>query len=202
MTYQGHLMSITRHGINRRETGPLMRCSFEETVEILLEAAHFGTSDDLLGCSENIMLGQLVPIDTGACDLLLDMEMVEKERFEEQGYGADTMLDGLESNSLDCAGFDAASASYNMTPGMYSSGAMSPYYSSPAKNGISPAFSPISPNSSYSPLQVTNPSYSPTSPNYSPTSPNYSPTSPNYSPTSPNYSPTSPNYSPTSPSYS
>ena len=29
-------MSITRHGINRNETGPLMRCSFEETVDRLL----------------------------------------------------------------------------------------------------------------------------------------------------------------------
>ena len=32
MTQQGHLMAITRHGINRQDVGPLMRCSFEETV--------------------------------------------------------------------------------------------------------------------------------------------------------------------------
>lgn len=32
MTAKGHLMAITRHGINRQEVGPLMRCSFEETV--------------------------------------------------------------------------------------------------------------------------------------------------------------------------
>lgn len=25
-------MAITRHGINRQDTGPLMKCSFEETV--------------------------------------------------------------------------------------------------------------------------------------------------------------------------
>ncbi|OAC98113.1 hypothetical protein MUCCIDRAFT_45209, partial [Mucor lusitanicus CBS 277.49] len=31
MTNRGHLMAITRHGINRAETGALMRCSFEET---------------------------------------------------------------------------------------------------------------------------------------------------------------------------
>ncbi len=30
-------MAITRHGINRQETGALMRCSFEETVDILME---------------------------------------------------------------------------------------------------------------------------------------------------------------------
>lgn len=32
MTSKGHLMAITRHGINRQEVGCLMRCSFEETV--------------------------------------------------------------------------------------------------------------------------------------------------------------------------
>ena len=32
MTHRGSLMAITRHGINRADTGALMRCSFEETV--------------------------------------------------------------------------------------------------------------------------------------------------------------------------
>ncbi len=32
MTAKGHLMAITRHGVNRQEVGALMRCSFEETV--------------------------------------------------------------------------------------------------------------------------------------------------------------------------
>ena len=32
MTTKGHLMAITRHGINRQDTGALARCSFEETV--------------------------------------------------------------------------------------------------------------------------------------------------------------------------
>ena len=32
MTCRGHLMAITRHGVNRQEIGALMRCSFEETV--------------------------------------------------------------------------------------------------------------------------------------------------------------------------
>jgi len=38
MTYRGHLMAITRHGINRNDTGPLMRCSFEESVDILFRS--------------------------------------------------------------------------------------------------------------------------------------------------------------------
>jgi DNA-directed RNA polymerase II subunit RPB1 len=39
MTAKGHLMAITRHGINRQDVGPIMRCSFEETVDALMEAA-------------------------------------------------------------------------------------------------------------------------------------------------------------------
>ncbi|KAK9215197.1 hypothetical protein WN944_007200 [Citrus x changshan-huyou] len=49
MTYLGHLMAITRHGINRIDTGPLMRCSFEETVDILLDAAAYAETDYLRG---------------------------------------------------------------------------------------------------------------------------------------------------------
>ena len=35
MTCRGHLMAVTRHGINRQEIGALMRCSFEETVSLV-----------------------------------------------------------------------------------------------------------------------------------------------------------------------
>ena len=47
MTHRGSLMAITRHGINRADTGALMRCSFEETVEILMEAAAVGEKGPL-----------------------------------------------------------------------------------------------------------------------------------------------------------
>ena len=39
MTARGHFMAITRHGINRTESGPLAQCSFEETVDILFRRA-------------------------------------------------------------------------------------------------------------------------------------------------------------------
>ncbi|CDJ52195.1 DNA-directed RNA polymerase, related [Eimeria brunetti] len=74
MTQKGYLMSITRHGINRVEKGPLKKCSFEETVEILMEAAIFAETDHLRGVTENIMLGQLCPLGTGDPDLLIDEE--------------------------------------------------------------------------------------------------------------------------------
>jgi DNA-directed RNA polymerase II subunit RPB1 len=39
MTFRGYLTPVTRHGINRVESGPLMRASFEETCEIFMDAA-------------------------------------------------------------------------------------------------------------------------------------------------------------------
>ncbi len=72
MTARGSLMAITRHGINRADTGALMRCSFEETVEILYDAAACGELDDCRGVSENVMLGQLAPLGTGELEVFLD----------------------------------------------------------------------------------------------------------------------------------
>ncbi len=69
-------MAITRHGINRLETGPMMRCSFEETVEILFEAAAYSMPDRCLGVAENVILGNLCPLGTGAFELFLDMEVL------------------------------------------------------------------------------------------------------------------------------
>lgn len=72
MTQRGKLTSITRHGINRTDSGPLRKCSFEETVEILLEAAVFSEVDMLTGITENIIMGQLAPFGTGSFDLIID----------------------------------------------------------------------------------------------------------------------------------
>jgi DNA-directed RNA polymerase II subunit RPB1 len=57
MVQKGRLTSITRHGINRLDTGPLRKCSFEETCEILLEAAVHNEIDKLQGVTENVILG-------------------------------------------------------------------------------------------------------------------------------------------------
>ncbi|MCP3684512.1 MAG: hypothetical protein GY861_17745, partial [bacterium] len=77
MTHRGLLTAITRHGINRAELGPLRKCSFEETVEILLDAGLFSETDNLTGISENIMVGQLAPLGTGCFDLILNDQMTK-----------------------------------------------------------------------------------------------------------------------------
>ena len=72
MTNKGFLMSIDRFGINKSDRGPLAKCSFEETPDILAKAALFGELDHINGVSSNIMMGQEVPIGTGCVDLFFD----------------------------------------------------------------------------------------------------------------------------------
>jgi DNA-directed RNA polymerase II subunit RPB1 len=56
MTYRGHLLAINRHGFNRNDSGPLMRCSYEETVEILHDAATFAETDRMKGIPQSFSL--------------------------------------------------------------------------------------------------------------------------------------------------
>jgi DNA-directed RNA polymerase beta' subunit len=72
MTYRGRVMAITRHGINRTETGVLMRCSFEETVNIILDAAVHAELDPLKGVTENIIMGKMARVGTGCVDVLMN----------------------------------------------------------------------------------------------------------------------------------
>ena len=55
MTTKGHLMAITRHGINRQETGALARCSFEETVSYLPGFASANYASVFLLCGSKIL---------------------------------------------------------------------------------------------------------------------------------------------------
>ena len=79
MTQRGILTSITRHGLNRGEYGPIRKATFEETVEILLEAGVFAERDDLKGISENVLLGKLTNIGTGSFNLLVDVNAFDNE---------------------------------------------------------------------------------------------------------------------------
>lgn len=72
------VMSITRHGMNRIDKGPLVKASFEETPEVLNEAARFAQKDKLKGVSEAIMVGKLAPIGTGTFSVFLDTEKIMK----------------------------------------------------------------------------------------------------------------------------
>lgn len=226
MTFKGALMSITRNGFNRLDTGPLMRCSFEESVEILMDAAAFSSDDPLDGISEKVMTGQLANIGTGSFDIVLNVRKLlqtQKEAQEAQVsamnnqdtvYNIDkpinNLFDGGFIGPLDVT-FDAPTSAAYAPSKPYT-----PNYPSPTSGNYSPTsanYSTMSPNyttsANYSPqssvYNSVSSTYSPTaSPGYqSPSSPGYqSPSSPGYT-QSPNYSSSqSPNYSPTSSSFS
>ncbi|KAG5945840.1 hypothetical protein E4U59_005038 [Claviceps monticola] len=228
MTYRGIISAVTRHGINRADTGALMRCSFEETVEILLEAAASGELDDCRGISENIMLGQLAPMGTGSFDVFLDPKMLEtvisdNSRMglmpgmpikEGEAQGAATPYDTGSPMSLDSGYMSLSSpAAGNFSP-IQGAGSETPAGFGTEYGGGGFGGGAIGTMSPYAMRGATSPfSTSPTSPfsagmaGYSPSSPNagYSPTSPlldggvgRYA-SSPSFSPSSPSFSPTSP---
>jgi DNA-directed RNA polymerase II subunit RPB1 len=79
MTYRGDVASFTRHGLGRSDAGFLARCSFEETIEVLHTAATFGDRECIRdkGVTANIIFGQMAPVGTGCCHLILDTAALE-----------------------------------------------------------------------------------------------------------------------------
>ena len=86
MTSKGYMLSIDRHGINRSDIGPLAKCSFEETSDMLIKAGIFSEYDKVNGVSANIMLGQVPPCGTGDSQIVVDdsmLEMIDDDNFED-----------------------------------------------------------------------------------------------------------------------
>lgn len=222
MTHRGTLMAITRHGINRADTGALMRCSFEETVEILMEAAAVGEKDDCHGVAENVLFGQMAPMGTGAFEVALDIEMLKDAIVDhrlpmEPAFGTQ-IGGGMTPGQVAMTPYDSNSPDWSQD-GLFRGDPMNAAFSPLASNGAEDTtgfpYQPF-PQSPHRPggMSPGGPGYSPSSPNaYSPTSPGLVPRSPFNAPTSPfgnyatspfydrNRGATSPTYSPTSPAF-
>ena len=78
MTFTYKMISIFRHGINNDNIGPIAKASFEETPEMFLKAARHGELDTLRGISANVMCGQEGFFGTGAFQVVLDIEEMQK----------------------------------------------------------------------------------------------------------------------------
>ena len=189
MTMQGHLMAIDRHGINRVDSGPLLRCSFEETVDMLMDAAVYAEEEVLTGVTENIMMGQLARVGTGNMDLLLDEEKVVREAVEV--VMEDNFADFNNPGGPSSVGPNTpyASTPFQQSPMVGDASMASPFVD--GAGGFSPAVGAAAFSPAYSPASgsygqgfasgsygqddgAASPSYSPASPAYSPTSPSYS----------------------------
>ena len=96
MAHSGEFMSVDRFGINREDIGPLAKCSFERTPDLLRDAALFGEVDRLKGVSANIMVGQIPECGTGSIKVYLDEEFLMEE-LHKRGIKPDNM----QSSTLD-----------------------------------------------------------------------------------------------------
>jgi len=71
MTATGEVRQIGRHGISGEKSSVLARAAFEITVPNIVEASIKGESDPLKGVTENVIVGQSIPIGTGLVDLYM-----------------------------------------------------------------------------------------------------------------------------------
>jgi DNA-directed RNA polymerase subunit A" len=71
MTYSGRVRAIGRQGISGQKNSVFARAAFEETVKHLHSASIKGSSDELKGITENIIVGQPIPVGTGLVNLIM-----------------------------------------------------------------------------------------------------------------------------------
>ncbi len=71
MTSTGEARQIGRHGVSGEKASVLARAAFEITVPNIVEASIKGESDPLKGVTENVIVGQSIPIGTGLVDLYM-----------------------------------------------------------------------------------------------------------------------------------
>ena len=100
MTNNGMLTSIDRHGMNRLETDPLARASFEKTVDQLLTAAVFGEVDHMKSVSSRIMAGLAIKGGTGLCNVILDTELLENSEYIDTANKYQKTFDDLTVNNI------------------------------------------------------------------------------------------------------
>lgn len=80
MTSTGDVRQIGRHGISGEKSSVLARAAFEITVPNIVAAAIRGESDPLKGVTENVIVGQSIPIGTGLVDLYMSTAGREKTK--------------------------------------------------------------------------------------------------------------------------
>ncbi|MFX1475082.1 MAG: DNA-directed RNA polymerase subunit A'' [Promethearchaeota archaeon] len=80
MTNTGEIRQIGRHGISGQQSSVLSRAAFEVTVKHLIHASIRGEQDPLLGITENVIVGQQMPLGTGSIDLLMMPPKPPKEK--------------------------------------------------------------------------------------------------------------------------
>ncbi len=71
MTQTGRVRQIGRHGVSGEKPSVFARAAFEMTVQHLFDAASRGEVDKLMGVTENVIIGGLVPVGTGVTEIYM-----------------------------------------------------------------------------------------------------------------------------------
>ncbi len=78
MTSTSEVRQIGRHGVSGEKASVLARAAFEISVANIVEATVKGESDPLQGVTENVIVGQSIPIGTGLVDLYMTAQESER----------------------------------------------------------------------------------------------------------------------------
>ncbi|MCD6488663.1 MAG: DNA-directed RNA polymerase subunit A'' [Desulfurococcales archaeon] len=82
MTWSGKVKQVGRHGVAGEKPSVIARAAFEMTVQKLAEAAIAGEEDPLVGVTENVIIGQPVPVGTGVVELYMRPSAGQEEKEE------------------------------------------------------------------------------------------------------------------------
>ena len=73
MTRSGYISSLSRHGLNKLgTTSALVKSSFEESNNVLVNAAMHGEVSEIKDIADSIMTGKMIPSGTGIVKLIMD----------------------------------------------------------------------------------------------------------------------------------
>jgi DNA-directed RNA polymerase beta' subunit len=82
MSATGEVRQIGRHGISGAKSSVLARAAFEITVPNIVDAAIKGEADPLQGVTENVIVGQSIPIGTGLVNLYMSSLAGKRKKDE------------------------------------------------------------------------------------------------------------------------
>ena len=88
------LVGLTRASLTSRSF--ISNASFQQTTKVLVDAAISGSTDKLVGINENLIVGRLIPIGTGAYVRRvreIAKEEEKAERLAREGNGQQQLLD-------------------------------------------------------------------------------------------------------------
>jgi len=94
MTFSGNILSISRYGMKREQTGPLAKASFEESLDNFMKAGVFADIETTNGVSASIMCGKRSKIGSGMNDYIIDVDElcgIPKHIMDDHVYEKETI---------------------------------------------------------------------------------------------------------------